>query len=297
MYEVPENIVALVTPMDFEQQIDLNGLKRLLDLHANAGTEALLLFGSTGEGLLLSDQEREKILNFVCHEYQWVGSIWVSCSHQSLPGVMSYIKQANSFEVDGVMVSTPMYIKPSQSGIIAYFTMLADQSPLPVMLYNVPSRTGCAISVSTANVLSHHENIIGIKETDVSIERMVEYQNCASNFVILSGDDISTLSAMGHGAWGSISVTGNLFPKLVKEMISAYKGQVHDVAQLIDKGFYPMNDLFSILPNPAAIKWMLSEKGLIASVQRSPLVALTMDQQMQLETVLASTEALEQLSE
>ena len=264
-------------------------------MQSTAGTEALLLFGSTGEGLLLTDSEREMVLNYICNEYQWSGSIWVSCSHQSPRGVLSLIQQANKFDVDGVMVASPMYVKPTQSGIIAYFTNLANHSPLPLMLYNVPSRTGCAMSVSTVCVLSHHQNILAIKDTDVSLERMDAYHGCASGFTILSGDDSATLAALGHGAWGSISVIANLFPKLVKEMIYAYKGQTYDVAQLIDKGLYPINEQFSLLPNPAAVKWMLSEQGIISSVQRSPLVALTMDQQLELESIMHTTSALHQL--
>lgn len=295
MLNLPEHIVALVTPMDFEQQIDFIGLHRLLDMHTQQDTKGILLFGSTGEGLLLSDQERFSVLDYIFNAYQWHGSVWVSCTHHHPKGVQHLIGQAAAFGVEGVMVSTPMYIKPSQSALIQYFSHIADYSPLPLMLYNVPARTGCSMDVNTVLVLSHHEKIIAIKDADISIKKMKSYHDIKAGFAVYSGDDSFILPALSHGAYGAVTVIGNLLPGLVNQMIEGYHETSYDLAQLIEQGIAPLTSLMTQLHNPAAIKWMLSERNIITSMLRAPLAPLTVDEQMQLQPVLMNAEEMLQV--
>ena len=163
------------------------------------------------------------------------------------------------------------------------------------MLYNVPARTGCSMDANTVQVLSHHKNIIAIKDADMSIKKMKSYHDIKAGFAIYSGDDALILPALSYGAYGAVSVIGNLLPGLVNQMIEGYHEASYDLAQLIEQGVSPLTSVMSQLHNPAAIKWMLSERNIITSMLRAPLAPLTADEQMQLQPVLTNAEEMLQV--
>lgn len=292
MRNFPANWTALVTPLDHKGHIDFLGLKRLLDMQVAAKVDGIVLFGSTGEGLLLDQAERDSMLDYIFNDYDLITPVWVACSHYCPSAVKQLIDEATRFDIEGVMVSAPMYIKPTQSGLISYFTEIADYSPVPLMLYNVPSRTGCDMQPETACVLSHHENIIALKDAVIDKARMKAYQSAARGFHILSGDDQHILTCMAKGGHGCVSVLGNMMPKVIQHMVHAQQDGEHDLAHLIEKRIAYVAESFASLNNPSAIKWVLAEQGYIGPTLKQPLSMITLDEQSKLARALEGFETL-----
>ena len=292
MYELAGSIVPLVTPMKPNGDIDFDSLNRLMSWHEQASTSAVIIMGSTGEGTLLSHDERHKLIDYVINEADSHLPTWVGVTDINPNKVIQSIQQAEDLGADGVMLASPMYVKPTQEGIISYYNYIADRSDLSILMYNVPSRTGSVIDVATACVLSHHDKIIGIKECDISLERMTQYQESSHNFDVYCGDDAQMLMCLANGGAGVVSVISNLIPEVVSVVCELTRQDSYHKAQAIDARWQLFIQALSQLPNPSAIKWAMSQRGVINPFTRMPLSPLTFPQEKVLQEALADLSPL-----
>ena len=292
MLELKGSIVPLVTPMTHGGHVDYPALKRLVLWHIEASTSALVLLGSSGEGTLLSMDERAEVIRFVIEDTGCTLPIWVGVSDLSVERVNCAIGQAAALGADGVMLASPIYVKPSQEGIIRYFTEVADTSELDILLYNVPSRTANHIDVETACILSHHQNIVGIKDCDITNERMRLYQESSHEFEVFSGDDNEILSCIFGGGAGVISVIGNIIPEIMTVACDLAALEHFQKAEALGAQWSVFLNTMSQLPNPAAIKWVMAKRGMISPYTRMPLMPLTFEQESLMQSALDDLEPL-----
>ena len=284
MYELSGSIVPLVTPMQHDGSIDYQSLKKLLAWHDVSSTNGFVVMGSTGEGTLLSEKDREALLSFVIDHSKI--PIWAGVSQLQSPQVIDAIAQAADLGADGVMLASPLYIKPQQSGLVSYFNHIADNSELNILMYNVPSRTGNHIDVETACILSHHDKIMGIKDCVITNDRMRAYKEAATNFEVYCGDDREMLNCLAAGGAGVISVIGNLLPQLVALVCSLAHSDMYDKAHAIEMRWQSVLETLNGYPNPVAIKWLMAQKGLINPFTRSPLMPLDYQSEQQLQELM-----------
>lgn len=292
MYELKGSIVALITPLTQAGLFNKDVMGRLIQWHQESSTDGLMLLGSTGEGTLFSMDERQEIIDFVVNHPENRMPTWVGVSHSNPAQVQAMIQQSSELGADGVMVPCPMYVKPSQQGLIKYFTDLADQSSLPIMLYNIPCRTGTMLDVETACILSHHDNIMGIKDSYMTVDRMSKYQNSHKQFDVFCGDDTQKLTCLANGGAGVVSVLANVLPELVHAFCSFADQGVHHKAQAIDARWSSIANALTDLPNPSAIKYVLSQRGVGSPFVRQPLSQLSFEQEQQLADVLKEVDHL-----
>jgi 4-hydroxy-tetrahydrodipicolinate synthase len=269
-------VTALITPFKAHRQaIDFDALKRLLDWHVLSGSDALVLLGSTGEAATLTRQEYADVLNIAVKHIE--GRLPLLAG-TGLSGTAATIELAAIAEQSGVnaqLVVTPPYVRPTQEGLFQHYSELAERSALPIMLYNVPSRTGVDLLPETVARLATHPRIFAIKEAVADMERiraLVALQS--EHFDALSGDDPTALAAIKLGARGLVSVAGNALPASMHELVSAaIKGNFAHAYRLQST----LEDVFAALntaPNPIPIKWLCAARGMCANEVRLPLQAI-----------------------
>ena len=264
---------ALITPFDEQNEIDYPGLKRLIDLVTEGGTDYLVVQGTTGESPTVTSKEKRDILAFTIKNNYKKLPIVYGIGSNNTQEVLNTIKETDFAGVDAILSVCPYYNKPTQEGIIAHFTAIADASPVPVLLYNVPGRTVINMKADTIVKLAAHPNIIGIKDAGGSIEQSMELAARApEDFLLLSGDDnlVTTMASVGwHGV---ISVIANAFPKEFHDLTwAALEGRFKDAAKL-QLAFLEFDTLLYIESNPVGIKKCLEIKGICSSDVRLPLL-------------------------
>lgn len=264
---------ALITPFDEQNEIDYPGLKRLIDLVTEGGTDYLVVQGTTGESPTVTSKEKRDILAFTIKNNYKKLPIVYGIGSNNTQEVLNTIKETDFAGVDAILSVCPYYNKPTQEGIIAHFTAIADASPVPVILYNVPGRTVINMKADTIIKLAAHPNIIGIKDAGGSIEQSMELASRApEDFLLLSGDDnlVTTMASVGwHGV---ISVIANAFPKEFHDLTwAALEGRFKDAAKL-QLAFLEFDTLLYIESNPVGIKKCLEIKGICSSDVRLPLL-------------------------
>lgn len=265
------SMVALVTPMDAKGHIDFTQWEQLIKWHIKAGTDALIVAGTTGESAMLSEKEFEELIRTCKQLCQDSGMLIIAGTGGITPeAVMRKNELAKNLGADAVLVVTPYYIRITQAALIAHFQTIADHSEIPVILYNVPSRTGMDMATESTQSLAKHPNIIGIKEAKADMERVATLSGI-NHFAFLSGDDDSFLEAMKLGADGVISVAANVMPKSIKAICTAMQlGDVNLASQLNTQlsGLYHM---MSEEPNPGPVKSALMAANIIGPGIRKPL--------------------------
>lgn len=264
---------ALITPFDEQNEIDYPGLKRLIDLVTEGGTDYLVVQGTTGESPTVTSKEKRDILAFTIKNNYKKLPIVYGIGSNNTQEVLNTIKETDFTGVDAILSVCPYYNKPTQEGIIAHFTAIADASPVPVLLYNVPGRTVINMKVDTIVKLAAHPNIIGIKDAGGSIEQSMELAARApEDFLLLSGDDNLVTTMVSVGWHGVISVIANAFPKEFHDLTwAALEGRFKDAAQL-QLAFLEFDTLLYIESNPVGIKKCLEIKGICSSDVRLPLL-------------------------
>lgn len=269
------SICALISPFDASTALDLGALRRLLDWHVAAGTNALVIAGSTGEAALLDDAEYQQLLQGAAAAAQ--GRIPLIAGVGS-PSTQKSIRAAGIAQAAGyqaVLAVTPYYVRPTQAGLTAHFLALAEASQLPVILYNVPGRTGVDLLPETVAALHSHPNIVGIKEARAEPERMqalLEFQS--EHFDVLSGDDGTALRALRAGARGVISVAANVVPEAFARLCQHALAQDFGRAEAIDQHLAPLYDALGVESNPIPAKFLVAHLGHCQNVLRLPLQAL-----------------------
>ena len=270
------SICALITPFDEGFSLDFPALSGLVDWHVASGTSALVIAGSTGEAALLEDDEYQQLLDAAVRAANGRLPIIAGIGSPSTAKSIRYAKVAAAAGVQAVLAVTPYYVRPTQAGLRAHFLAVAEASPVPVILYNVPGRTGCDLLPATVAQLANHPNITGIKEARAEPERMQELLALQSDsFDVLSGDDSTGLRAMLAGARGVISVAANVVPAQFAQLCARAMAGERDAAARIDARLLALNDALGIESNPIPAKFLVADLGRCRNILRLPLQPLS----------------------
>lgn len=267
--------VALVTPFHEDHSIDFDSLKRLIDHVVSGGVDYLVVLGTTGESATLTSAEKKQVLK-ACLEYNdGRVPVMLGIGGNNTQAVLEEIEATDFYGVAAVLSVSPYYNKPSQAGIIAHYTAVADASPAPVVLYNIPGRTMSNMTAATTLTLSHHPNIIGMKEASGNLEQCMQIAAAMpKDFLLLSGDDLLTKAMMSIGGSGVISVLANAFPQTFKSLTHG------DHLQALSATFslLNLNALMYVEGNPVGIKNLLFHQGIINSDQvRLPMLRASLE--------------------
>lgn len=266
--------IALVTPFASDGSVDYDVLKNLLDYQLKNGADFFCILATTGETPTLTKDEKQKIKELVVEKVGDKVPILIGCGGNNTADVVNELQTADFSGIDGILSVCPYYNKPSQEGLYQHFKAIAGATNMPVVLYNVPGRTGVNLKAeTTARLARDCENIVAIKEASGSQEQVDEIiKNKPDGFDVISGDDALTFPMIACGAAGVISVIGNALPKEFSRMIRLeMKGEIESARKIHHK----FTDLFNLLfvdGNPAGVKAMLHEMGMIENVLRLPLV-------------------------
>lgn len=266
--------IALVTPFASDGSVDYDVLKNLLDYQLKNGADFFCILATTGETPTLTKDEKQKIKELVVEKVGDKVPILIGCGGNNTADVVNELQTADFSGIDGILSVCPYYNKPSQEGLYQHFKAIAGATNMPVVLYNVPGRTGVNLKAETTVRLARDcENIVAIKEASGSLEQVDEMiKNKPDGFDVISGDDALTFPMIACGAAGVISVIGNALPKEFSRMIRLeMKGEIESARKIHHK----FTDLFNLLfvdGNPAGVKAMLHEMGMIENVLRLPLV-------------------------
>ena len=276
-YDAGEVITAMVTPFNAKREVDYEKVEQLAYQLVNTGSDAVLVTGTTGETPTLTHEEEIEILGSAKRGVGSNGKIIMGTGSNSTETAVKMAKLAEKEGVDAILSVVPYYNKPSQAGIIEHFSAVAEVVELPIILYNIPSRTGVNMSVETVKTLARkYENIVALKQSFGDMDTITELKmNCPKDFAIYSGDDSLTLPMLSVGAYGVISVASHLFGKEIKSMIRNFKTGDAMTARNMHQKLYPIFKKLFMAPNPVPVKAALAYKGLIEEYVRRPLVELT----------------------
>ena len=270
------SIVALVTPMRADGSIDWEAHERLVQWHVESGTAGIVPMGTTGESATLNTQEHLEVISRTIQLANGRISVVAGTGSNSTEETLHQTKEAESLGADACLLVTPYYNRPTQEGLYAHFKKVAETTSVPLVLYNVPGRTGCDLLPETIGRLSSIEGIVGIKEASGKIERVSEIRSVsASDFFILSGEDALTLEMMNNGAVGTISVTANVLPKAMAEFCDSFLSGNIKRASAIDEVLQSVHEILFIESNPTPAKWALHQMGIIHEGIRMPLLPLS----------------------
>jgi 4-hydroxy-tetrahydrodipicolinate synthase len=280
--------VALVTPFN-ENGIDLDQLRSLIEWHIEAKTDALIIMGTTGEGAVLNDEEKtvllEKAIKIGKGRIVMVANTGTNDTRASI----QWSLKAQAMGYDGLLMVCPYYNKPTQRGLIAHFTAIADAVNIPIILYNVPGRTSVNLSAQSCIHLAKHPNIVGVKEASHDLNQIKAIIDGTEDFAVYSGNDDQNFDILKLGGQGFISVTGNLIPKQLRSLSDAYFGDDLLSAERIQNSLAALNDVLFIESNPVPIKTALNHIGKNVGSCRLPLVDLEVQNHTKLiEVMIAS---------
>jgi 4-hydroxy-tetrahydrodipicolinate synthase len=278
------SMVAIVTPMTADGGLDWPAWDRLLDFHVREGTDGIVVAGTTGESPALSMEEIEELTGRAVARCRGRLKVIVGSGTHSTAGTVARTHVLSRLGVDAVMLVTPYYNKPPQEGLYRHFMAASDAAAVPVILYNVPSRTAVDLLPNTLARLARNPQIMAVKDATGSLSRAREVLSaCPPGFTLLSGDDATAVDLMSLGARGVISVSANVAPRRMREACEAAVSGDLAKARAIDASLQPLHrDLF-VEASPIPVKWAVARMGLIGNAIRLPLVELSAAQQ---ETVL-----------
>lgn len=270
------SIPALVTPMRDDGAIDVDSWERLIDFHLEAGSDAVVVGGTTGESPALERAELERLISSARDRIAGRIPLIAGSGTAGTAKSVALSRAAEAAGADALLVVTPYYNRPTQEGLYRHFTAIADAVSIPLILYNVPGRTACDLLPETVGRLSQHPRIAGIKEATGSISRGEEVLRASrAGFLLLGGDDPTAARLMRAGARGVISVTANVAPRAMHEMCAAALRGDHEEAARIDATLAPLHEKLFVEPNPIPAKWAVHRMGLAGQAIRLPLVPLS----------------------
>lgn len=278
--------VALVTPFTDDLKIDFESLKRLIDHVVKGGVDYLVVLGTTGEAATLTTEEKKQVLK-ACLEYnEGRVPVMLGIGGNNTQAVLKEIEDTDFYGVAAILSVSPYYNKPSQAGIIAHYTAIADAAPVPVIMYNIPGRTMSNMTASTTLKLSRHPNIIGMKEASGNLEQCMQIAaEMPKDFLLLSGDDLLTKAIMSIGGAGVISVLANALPDTFKRLTQGD----HETALQAAFSLIKINSLMYTEGNPVGIKNLLFLQGIISSDQvRLPMLRASLELSNQIKSAMNS---------
>jgi 4-hydroxy-tetrahydrodipicolinate synthase len=263
--------VALVTPFQTNGSIDFSALQKLVALQINGGTDFLVVQGTTGESPTLSQDEKRKVLETVLEVNNGQLPIVYGIGGNNTAGLEGLFKNLPT-GVDGILSVSPYYNKPIQKGIVAHFKQVASYTDLPIILYNVPGRTGSNMSVETTLELAEINNVVAVKEASGNMEQIMDIiRQRKPGFAVLSGDDNLTMPLIAAGADGVISVVANAFPERFSQMVHASMAGQLDLAKAAHYDLFNVTKMFFEEGNPGGVKVSLAARGLMQETMRMPL--------------------------
>ncbi|MDD5228602.1 MAG: 4-hydroxy-tetrahydrodipicolinate synthase [Methylococcales bacterium] len=270
------SIVALVTPMDSQGAVDFDSLGTLCEFHIEQGTDALVAVGTTGESATLSETEHCQVIKFVVDKVAGRIPVIAGTGSNSTSEAINLTQKAKEAGANACLIVTPYYNKPTQEGLYLHHKAIAEAVDIPQILYNVPGRTACDMLPETVGRLAKISNIVGVKEATGDLTRVTKLRDLTSpNFAIYTGDDASSREFCLLGGNGTITVTGNVAPRLVHEMIKAAIAGDTKIAAEIDHKLDALHSSLFIQANPIPVKWAVAEMGLIQKGIRLPLTWLS----------------------
>lgn len=283
------SIVALVTPMSADQDVDYSALKRLVDFHIENGTQAIISVGTTGESSTLSFEEHIKVVEKTIEYGNGRVPIIAGTGANSTHEAIYFSKLLEKSGAAAFLSVVPYYNKPEQKGLVAHFEAIADSTTVPIILYNVPGRTVTDLLPETVAILAKHPNIIGLKDATGDIEVLKKLKSLVDDdFLLFSGDDNSSLEFMLLGGDGVMSVTANIVPNDIRKICDAAKAGDETTATQINERIKELHTLLFVESNPVLPKYCLHEMGLIETTKvRLPLVEAELVNQKKLKAVLS----------
>ena len=272
------SIVALVTPMDESGAVDKDSLSKLVEFHIEHGTDALVAVGTTGESATLDEDEHIDVIKLIVDTVSGRIPVIAGTGSNSTTETITLTRRSKEVGADACLIVTPYYNKPTQEGLYLHYKAINDTVDIPQILYNVPGRTACDMLPETVGRLSHLGNIVGVKEATGDLSRVKAIRDLVgAGFAIYSGDDATSRECCLLGGNGTITVTGNVAPKLMHDMImAAIKGD-EETALALDNKLSALHKQLFIQANPIPVKWAVAEMGLMAKGIRLPLTWLTED--------------------
>jgi 4-hydroxy-tetrahydrodipicolinate synthase len=268
--------VALITPMDQQGNIDYISLHQLVDFHLENDTDGLVIMGTTGEASTISFAEQLQVIAKVCEQVKGKIPIIAGNGANATADGVERTKALDKLAIDGFLTVTPFYNKPMQQGMVLHFNAIAKATAKPILLYNVPSRTGIDLLPETVATLSKTRNIVGIKEATGDMNRLAQLLAlCPADFALLSGDDATSAEFMLKGGQGVISVTANIAPKKMAQLCRHAIAGDTTAAHAVDQQLQGLHKHLFVEANPIPTKWALQKMGLIHfDTMRLPLTPL-----------------------
>jgi 4-hydroxy-tetrahydrodipicolinate synthase len=268
--------VALVTPFKKDGSVDFEGLKKLVDFNITGGVNYLVINGTTGESVTTTTEEKKEILTTIRKQANGRVPLVYGVGGNNTQSVLDTLKATDFHEICAILSVSPYYNKPTQAGIYQHYLAIAEASPVPVILYNVPGRTGSNITAETTLKLAHHDNIIGIKEASGNLEQCMHIvRHKPAGFMMISGDDMLTVPMISFGAVGVISVLANAFPEKFCNMVKLALAKDFEQASKLMFDFLDLNPLMYEESNPVGVKAALELYGICDSHVRLPLLPAT----------------------
>ena len=265
--------IALVTPFNEDKSVDFESLKRIVNHVIDNGADFLVALGTTSEAPTLTAEEKKQVVDTILRTNNGRLPVLLGMGGNNTQAVLDAIKAQDFTGIQGILSVVPYYNKPNQRGMKAHFEAIADASPVPVILYNVPGRVGVNLQAATCVELAKHPNIVAVKEASGNLQQIMEIlRDKPADFDVLSGDDGITQPLMALGAQGVISVAANAYTKPFCRMMRAMKEGRTDEALTLHYAMLRMNQLIFADGNPAGIKCLMSHIGLCKNILRLPLV-------------------------
>jgi 4-hydroxy-tetrahydrodipicolinate synthase len=269
------SLVAIVTPMRGDGAVDFQAWARLLEFHAASGTQGVVVGGTTGESATLSEEELRELTRRACERLRGRLAVIAGAGTSSTASTVARVAWLSELPLDGLLLVTPAYNRPTQEGLYRHFAAAAAAAKKPLLLYNVPTRTAVDMQPATVARLSRVPGIVGVKEAVPQSARIAELvAACAPGFVVLSGDDATAREAIVSGARGVISVTANVAPRGMSDMVSAALAGEWERAGELDAPLSALHRELFVEANPIPVKWLLAQMGLIGPGLRLPLTPL-----------------------
>jgi len=282
------SLVALATPFDSNNRVDFASLKGLMDFHVNAGTNGLVIAGTTGEGATLTKSEHVELISRAVEIADGRLPIIAGTGSNSTQQTINLSHEVGKSGIDACLVVVPYYNKPVQEGMFQHFTAIADAVNKPIMMYNVPGRTVADMQAETVARLAKHDNIFGIKEATGDIDRLKQIQTLVDDdFMLYSGDDFTALEFLRTGGHGIVTVAGNVVPAAIAELCKLVTAGENGDAKALDDTLQPLNDALFAESNPIPVKWALNQMGLIPPGIRLPLTEFAKQYHDQMRVALA----------
>jgi len=279
--------VALITPFTRDGQVDESRLRKLVDWHVAQGTDVILACGTTGESATLSHEEHHRVMDIVIDQAGKRVPVLCGAGSNATAEAVSLSQYAEEAGADGILSVGPYYNKPTQEGFYQHFKTIAESTSLPVIVYNVPGRTGSNISAETTLRLAEIPNIVGVKEASGNLSQIMHIlRSRPDGFLVLSGDDSITFPLLALGGDGVISVVANEAPALLHDMVhSAFAGEWDKARELHNK-LLPLMEFNFVETNPIPVKTAMSLMGMVEDNFRLPLVKMTETNKIRLKTLL-----------